>query len=64
MGFARAETWFALARATWDAAGDRVTARSAAATARAEYAAAPGAEAKVRAVDAWLAAHGGHAVRR
>ena len=60
---ARGETWFALARAEWDAGEDRAAARAAAATARSEYAASPGAEAKVRAVDAWLAAHGGRASR-
>jgi tetratricopeptide (TPR) repeat protein len=64
MAAARAETWFALARAEWDAGEDHSAARTAAATARDEYAKAPGAEAKVRAIDAWLATHGGRATRR
>jgi tetratricopeptide (TPR) repeat protein len=55
----RGETWFALARAQWDGGTDRAAARAAAETARSEYAKAPGAEAKQRAVDAWLAAHRG-----
>jgi len=63
IGLQRGETWFALARATWDAGEDRAAARAAAETARAEYAKAPGAEAKLRAVDAWLAAHGTRAGR-
>ena len=54
-GAERGETWFVLARAQWEAGDDRVAAR----TAREEYAKSPGTEAKVRAVDAWLAAHGG-----
>jgi tetratricopeptide (TPR) repeat protein len=61
---ARGETWFALARAEWDAGEDRAAARAAAATARSEYTASPGTEAKVRAVDAWLAAHGGKRAAR
>ncbi len=58
-GAERGETWFVLARAQWEAGDDRVAARTAARTAREEYAKSPGTEAKVRAVDAWLAAHGG-----
>jgi tetratricopeptide (TPR) repeat protein len=55
----RGETWFALARAQWDAGTDRAAARAAAETARSEYAKAPAAEAKQREVEAWLAARGG-----
>ena len=58
-GAERGETWFVLARAQWEAGDDRVAARTAARTAREEYAKSPGTEPKVRAVDAWLAAHGG-----
>ena len=61
---ARGETWFALARAEWDAGEDRAAARAAAASARSEYATAPGAEEKVRAVEVWLAAHGGKGAAR
>jgi len=63
IGAQRGETWFALARATWEAGDDRAAARAAAETARAEYAKAPGADAKLPAVDAWLAAHGKRAGR-
>jgi len=55
----RGESWFALARAQWDAGTDQAAARAAAETARSEYAKAPATEAKQRAVDAWLAAHRG-----
>ena len=53
----RGETWFALARAQWDTGGDRAAARAAAESARSDYAKAAGADAKVRAVNSWLAAH-------
>ena len=53
----RGETWFALARAQWDAGGDRAAARAAAESARDDYAKAAGADAKLRAVNSWLAAH-------
>lgn len=55
-----ADTRFALARALWEAAGaasDRGRARTLAASARAAFAAPPGAAAKASAVDAWLARH-------
>ena len=54
---ARAETWFALARALWEAGGNGAAARDAAETARREYAKAPGTAGKLRDVDAWLVAH-------
>ena len=53
----RGETWFALARAQWDTGGDRAAARAAAESARDDYAKAAGGDAKVRAVNSWLAAH-------
>ena len=53
----RGETWFALAQAQWDAGGDRAAARAAAESARDDYAKAAGADAKVRGVNSWLAAH-------
>jgi tetratricopeptide (TPR) repeat protein len=60
-GAERGETLFALARAQWDAGDSRVAARAAAKTAREEYVKAPATEAKVRSIDAWLAAHDGRA---
>jgi len=53
----RGDTWFALARAEWDAAGDRTAARAAAQSARDDYAKAAGADAKLRELNSWLAAH-------
>jgi len=53
----RGDTLFALARAQWDAGGDRAAARANAQAARADYATAPGTDAKVRAVNSWLAEH-------
>jgi len=54
-----AETRFALARALWDAAGDRRRARRLAEEARDGYAHAPDAEARSehQRVDAWLSSH-------
>ncbi len=53
----RGETLFALARAQWDAGGDRAAARADAEAARDDYAKAPNGDAKLRAVNSWLAAH-------
>jgi hypothetical protein len=58
---ARGETSFALARALWEAGGNRAAARDAAETARSEYAKVAGTESTLRAIDAWLAAHAGRA---
>ena len=52
-----AETRFALARALWNAAGDRARARMLVLSARAAFAANPWAASKVSRVDEWLARH-------
>jgi hypothetical protein len=53
----RADTRFTLARALWDANGDRTRARALAAAARAEYQQMGNADRQIRSVDDWLAAH-------
>jgi tetratricopeptide (TPR) repeat protein len=53
----RADTRFTLARALWDANGDRTRARALATAARVEYQQMHNADRQIRSVDDWLAAH-------
>jgi hypothetical protein len=51
------ETRFALARALWDAGGDRTRARHLAAAARADYERTPSPSRKGAEIAAWLSTH-------